>query len=80
MITMEENVERPTVRIENKRRKREESLGKNCEMNEDTWDNQETWERRDHELIIDHLYDAPVRLENEGWKLRMNKPELKDFG
>ena len=36
--------------------------GKNCEMKENTWDNLDTWERRDHELIRDHLNDALVKI------------------
>ena len=42
-------------------------------MNEDAWENLDTWERRDHEPIKDHLNEAPLRLENDNWKLRMNK-------
>ena len=30
-------------------------------MNEDAWENLDTWERRDHELIREYLNDAPVR-------------------
>ena len=30
-------------------------------MNEDARENLDTWERRDHELIRDHLNEAPVR-------------------
>ena len=32
----------------------------------------DTWGRIDLELIRDHLNDAPIRLENDNWKLRMN--------
>ena len=44
-------------------------------MNEDAWEDLDTWERRDHEPIKDHLNEAPVRLENDNWKLRMNNYE-----
>ena len=30
-------------------------------MNEDTWGDLDTWERRDHELIRGYLNDALVR-------------------
>ena len=49
-------------------------------MNEDAWEDLDTWEWRDHEPIRDHLNEAPVRLENDNWKLRMNKAELMDSG
>ena len=49
-------------------------------MNEDAWEKLDTWERRDHELIKDHLNEAPVKLENDNWKLRMNNPEIMAFG
>jgi len=42
-------------------------------MNEDAWENLDIWERRDDELIREHLNDAPVGLENDNWKLRINK-------
>ena len=54
--------------------------GKNCEMNEDTWEDLDTLERRDHEPIKDHLNEAPVKYETDNWQLRMNKPELTDSG
>ena len=47
-------------------------------MNEDAWEDLDTWERRDHEPIRDHLNDASVRLENDNWKLRMNKSFWND--
>ena len=42
-------------------------------MNEDAWENLEARERRDHELIRDYLNEAPVKLENDNWKLGINK-------
>ena len=42
--------------------KEKESPGKNYEMNEDIWDNLDTWERRDHEQNSEYMSDAPVRL------------------
>ena len=39
--------------------KKNESPGKNCEMNEDTWDNLETREWRDRELIEEYWKEAP---------------------
>ena len=42
-------------------------------MNEDAWENLVTREQKDHELIRDHLNDGPVGLENDNWKLRINK-------
>ena len=65
-------LERTTVRIKNKRRKDKEDTGTNYKMNEDAWEDLDTWERRDGELIREHLNDAPVRFENDNWKLRMN--------
>ena len=35
--------------------------GKNWKMNEDTWQNLDIRERRDHELIREYLNDAPLR-------------------
>ena len=53
------NLEQTTVRIEN-----ESSKGtiqrKELEKNEDTWQNLDTRERRDHGLIWGYLSDAPV--------------------
>ena len=49
-------------------------------MNEDAWEDLDTWERRNHEPIKDHLNEAPVKLENDSWKLRMNNPEMMAFG
>ena len=46
--------------------------GKNWKMNEDTWGDLDTWERRDHELIRGYLNDAPEEFKNESWKLRMS--------
>ena len=34
-------------------------------MKEDAWENLETREQKDQELIRDHLNEAPVRLEND---------------
>ena len=41
-------------------------------MNEHTWDNLDTWERRDHELIRENLNEAPVRFEERELKAGMN--------
>ena len=49
-------------------------------MDEEAWDTLDTWERREHEPIKDHLNKAPVRSENDNCKLRMNKSELMDSG
>ena len=38
-------------------------------MNEDTWGNLHTWERRDHKLIREYLNDATEEFEKESWKL-----------
>ena len=61
MITKEENVEWTTIRIEKERLKHEETPGRIRNLNEDAWENLDTWERRDHELIREYLNDAPVR-------------------
>ena len=57
----EEESGRTTVRIENEQSKKDESPGKNCEMNEGTWRNLDTWEQRDQELIRGYSIDAPAR-------------------
>ena len=49
-------------------------------MNEDTSDNLDTCERREHEPIKDHLNKAPVRSENDNRKLRMNKSLMMGSG
>ena len=50
-------------------------------MNEDAWEDLDTWERRDHELIKEYLNEAPVELGNERWMLRTNKSsEMMAFG
>ena len=49
-------------------------------MNEDTWENLDTSERRDHELISGYLNDAPEEFENESWKLRMKTYDMMAFG
>ena len=49
-------------------------------MNEDTWGDLDTWERRDHELIRRYLNDASEEFENESWKLRMNNSEMMGYG
>ena len=54
--------------------------GKNWKMNEDTWGDLDTWERRDHELIRGYLKDAPEEFKNESWKLRMNNSEMMGSG
>ena len=48
-------------------------------MNEDAWENLDIWEKRDDELIREHLNDAPVRFGE--WELKdgMNNPELMAF-
>ena len=59
--------------------------GKNGKMNEDTWGNLDTWERRDHELIREYLNDSPVRFveqelkaENEElWHDGLRKKEME---
>ena len=66
------NLEQTIVRIEN-----ESSKGTiHREDLENEWRylrGFDTKERRDHEPIKDHLNEAPVKLENDSWKLRMNK-------
>ena len=49
-------------------------------MNEDTLGYLDTWERREHEPINDHLNKAPVRSENDNCKLRMNKSSMMSSG
>ena len=61
-------LERTTVRIENDWSKDEENTGKNLQTNEDAWENLDTSEWRDHELIREYLNGAPVRLEGDNWK------------
>ena len=39
--------------------------GKNWKTNEDTWENLDTSEQKDHELIKEYLNDAPVRFWEE---------------
>ena len=78
---MEEKSWIATVRIGNDRREDKENTGKNLQTNEDAWENLDTSEWRDHELIREYLNDAPVRLEDDNWKLRKEKkPEMMDSG
>ena len=44
-------------------------------MNEDAWEKLDTWERRDSEMIREHLNEAPIRFK-ESRKLRMNNYEM----
>ena len=55
-----ENLELTTVKIENESGKGT-IYGKNWKMNEDTWGDLDTWERRDHELIRGYLNDSSIR-------------------
>ena len=45
-------------------------------MNKDAWENLDTWERRDHELIREYLNDAPVWFGEWELKAGMNKSEM----
>ena len=49
-------------------------------MNEDTWENLYTSERRDPELIRENLNDASIRFGERELKAGMNKPEMMAFG
>ena len=49
-------------------------------MNKDAWENLDTWERRDHELIREYLNDGPVRLGEQQLKAGMNNPEMMGSG
>ena len=49
-------------------------------MNEDAWENLDTWERRDHELVREYLNDAPVRFGEWGLKAGMNNSEMMGSG
>ena len=45
-------------------------------MNEDAWENLDTWERSDHELIREYLNDAPVWFGERELKAGMNNYEM----
>ena len=45
-------------------------------MNEDARENLDTWERRDHELIRDHLNEAPVKFGVWELKAGMNNSDM----
>ena len=47
-------------------------------MNEDAWENLDTWERRDHELIRGYLSDAPVWFGERELKAWMNNSFWND--
>ena len=49
-------------------------------MNEDTWQNLDTWERRDHELIREYLNDVPVWFGERELKAWMNNSEMMGYG
>ena len=49
-------------------------------MNEDTWQNLDTRERRDHELIRGYLSDAPVWFGDRELKAWMNNSEMMGSG
>ena len=78
--TRKRDLERTTVRIKNEQIRDKEDTGKNLQIHEDAWEDLDTWERRDHEPIKDHLHEASVKLESDNWKLRMNNPEIMDSG
>ena len=49
-------------------------------MNEGAWENLDTSEQKDHELIKEYLNDAPVRFGEQELKAGMNKSEMMGSG
>ena len=49
-------------------------------MSEDAWENLDTNERINHELIKEYLNDAPVRFGEQELKAGMKNPELMASG
>ena len=70
----------PPYELEKNEVKDKETPGRIRKTNEDTWRNLIHENEKDHEMIRENLNDAPVRLEDYHWKLRMNKHELMDSG